>query len=208
VNRPDKFAFYGQLCGPTLREDFMNSEQNKSYENITITRNEKKRFQLLVKTTVSLEPPLPHTIIDEIALFWTRRRIIILEITDETMTGKRGGLWWNAFTFDMSKLRSALTISIDKNHGIVECSLDINTILQLITPMNQMYWVEEMAAFESSIRTGDDKKEEWDEFRRVHKKENIRWFWRMVTFVGITIIGSQIIGGLLSWLIGLMKASK
>jgi hypothetical protein len=186
----------------------MNGEKLVPAENIMISQSENPGFHLSVRHTVSLPTPLPKTITNEIAQFWQQRRVIFSAISDNLLYGQRGSLWWNAITFDMSKLRSDLTITLDKEEGKVECLLDVKTTLQQITPMNQMYWVEEMTAFESYLQSGDEKAEEWAEFQNEYRKDNKRWVWGIIITVGITLFLSQVTVGLITWLLSLLTDSK
>jgi len=186
----------------------MNEEDLVTEENITISQSEKRGFHLLVRQIVDLPAPLPETITHEIAHFWNQRRVTFSEISDNMMCGQRGSLWWNAITFDMSKLRSDLTINLDKEQGKIECLLDVKTTLQQITPMNQMYWVEEMTAFKSYLQSGDEKTEEWAEFQKEYRKDNKRWVWGIVITVGIIVFVSQAAGELIRWLLRMLTNSK
>ena len=186
----------------------MNEEKIAPPQNILIGPSEKPGFHLEVKTNVNLPAPQPKSIEKEIAQFWQQRRVEFLEISDHRMSGQRGSLWWNAITFDMSKLRSDLTVTLNKEAGKVECVLDVKTSLQQITPMNQQYWVEEMVAFESYLQSGDDKKNEWAEFQQDYSKDNKRWMWGIVITVGVAAIASQIAGRFFPWLFGLLSGSN
>lgn len=185
-----------------------SEERSGTGENITISPSTKTGFHLLVRQIVKLSVPFPTTITDEIAEFWSRRRVRFSEVTGKIMHGQRGSLWWNAVTFDMSKLRSDLTVLLDQEQGQVECLLDVKTTLQQITPMNQMYWVEEMIAFESYLQSGDEKKEEWVEFQKAYRQDNKRWVWGLVVTIGIAAVVGEVVGGLLSWFLGVLTGSK
>jgi hypothetical protein len=186
----------------------MNRDKLVPAENIMISESETPGFHLSVRHTVSLPTPLPKTITNEIAQFWQQRRVTFSAISDKVMYGQRGSLWWNAITFDMSKLRSDLTVTLDKEEGKVECLLDVKTTLQQITPMNQMYWVEEMTAFESYLQAGDERTEEWAEFQKEYRKDNKRWVWGIVITAGIAVILSQVAVGLMTWLFSLLTGSE
>lgn len=186
----------------------MNQVNTVPEENIIISQSEKLGFHLSVQQIISLSPPLPKTVSQEIAQFWQQRRVIFSEISDNVLLGKRGSLWWNAITFDMSKLRADLTIHLDKEKGTIRCLLDVKTTLQQITPMNQQYWVEEMVAFKSFLQSGDEKKEEWEEFKEEYRKANRHWVWGFAITAGIAVIVSQMVGGLMTWLLSLFSSSK
>ena len=185
-----------------------NGETLVAEENITISKSEKPGFHLLIRQIITLPAPLPETINDKIIRFWAQRRITFSAVSDKMMYGQRGSLGWNAITFDMSKLRSDLAIHLDKEQGKVECLLNVKTTLQQITPMNQMYWVEEMSAFDSYLHSGDERKEEWVEFQKEYRKDNRRWVWGIAVTAGIAVLAGQVAGGLLSWLISLLTGSK
>lgn len=186
----------------------MNEENLASGENILIGQSEKTGFHLSVQTIVSLSAPLPKDIDMEIAQFWQQRRVVFSEISKHTMYGHRGSLWWNAITFDMSKLRSDLTVHLLQETGKVECVLDVKTTLQKITPMNRRYWVEEMIAFESYMQSKDDKPNDWSEFLQEYRKDNKRWVWGIAITVSVAMIVSHVVGGFLSWLLGLVTSSR
>ena len=186
----------------------MNWDKLAPAKNIIIGLSEKSGFHLAVRQTVCLPILAPNEITSEIAQFWQRRRVKFSVISNDVMYGQRGSLWWNAVTFDMSKLRSDLTVTLNKEERKVECLLDVKTTLQQITPMNQMYWVEEMAAFESYLQSGDERTEEWVDFQKEYRKDNRRWVWSIIITVGITVIIGQVAGGLMTWLFSLLTSSK
>jgi hypothetical protein len=106
-------------------------------------------------------------------------------------------------TFDMSKLRSELTVTIDAGTGIVACTLRINTILQSITAMNRRYWREEMEVFESVLVRNDDRASVWREFKRESKKASVRWVIAIAVVVGSATIGRELIDQIFVWVAGI-----
>jgi len=92
--------------------------------------------------------------------FWTRRGIAFKKISESNYIGKRGNLFGNLTSFDMSKLMTELTITISQNK--IDCSLEVNTFAQQITEQNKAYWDLELDTFNNFLKRSDEKKEEWD----------------------------------------------
>jgi hypothetical protein len=161
------------------------------------------RFGLIVRKGVRMTLPLPPTVAGAVAQFWRARGVRFLEVTDSRMVGRRGSLWWNAVTFDMSKLRSELTVTIDAGTGIVACTLRVNTILQSITAMNRRYWSEEMDVFESVLVRNDDRASEWRQFTRQSRKASIGWVLAIAVAVGSATIGREFIQQIFAWVAGI-----
>jgi hypothetical protein len=167
-------------------------------KDVTVTVSDKPGFDLQIRKVVELSAPLPANLKDNVRHFWEKRRITFLDESEGTLMGMRGSKLWNAVTFDMSKLRSDLSIVFNQQAGTIECVLDVNTSLQQITPMNQMYFVEEMSVFESYLKAGDEQEEAWKEFKQEYSKDNRRWFWRLFLIIGGGMLIGKVFGALLS----------
>lgn len=157
------------------------------------------RFGLVVRKSVRLPQQQLPTLAAVVVQFWQARGVRFVEVTDSRMVGRRGSLWWNAVTFDMSKLRSDLTVTIDAGTGLVACTMRVNTILQSITAMNRRYWREEMDVFESVLVRNDDRASEWTEFQRESKKASVGWVMAIVVAVVSGIVGREFIGQIFVW---------
>lgn len=160
------------------------------------------RFGLTVRKRVRLAPPLPLTVATAAAQFWQARGVRFQEVSASRLIGQRGSLWWNPVTFDMSKLRSELRVTVDNEIGAIECVLHVNTLLQSITAMNRQYWIEEMETFEAVLVRNDDRASEWEEFRRDAKKASTSWVVGIAVVVGTATIIRGLAGPFLEWLAG------
>lgn len=94
--------------------------------------------------------------------YWSRRGVVFYRVDDGALTGRRGSLWANPWTFDMRKVEATLTIGIA---GVtVRCTLDVNTAFQLISAWNRSWLEFEMDTFESYLLHGDEQEAEWARF--------------------------------------------
>jgi hypothetical protein len=166
---------------------------------IEVTESENES---VVKITVSLPPPWPEHTVAGIAQFWSQRRVVFSKVTDEVMVGERGSLFWNAVSFDMGKLRSSLQINLDGNEGFIHCRLRVNTTYQNITQTERMYWVEEMRAFQSFLKFGDERKDEWVQFQKELGKSQIWFVVRVLAITALLGIGAGAAKFLIKWLLG------
>jgi hypothetical protein len=110
----------------------------------------------------------------KVITYWSERGITFNDISGDVLTGRRGSVWGNLTSFDMSKLMARLTVSLAVPNT-VSCVLDVNTILQGITEWNRAYWQLEMETFESFLLTGDKKDEVWRTFLKANKKASLAW---------------------------------
>ena len=106
--------------------------------------------------------------------FWQQRGIVFTEKSENLLVGKRGSLWGNLTSFDMSKLTTNLTISRSKG-CLIECKLEINTVMQEITHFNRAYWQLELDTLESWLLFGFKRDAEWREFHNAVRKESVNW---------------------------------
>jgi len=120
--------------------------------------------------------------------FWAQRRIKFDETSSYRLVGRRGNLFGNLISFDMSKLITKLTVTVS-NENEIDCTLDINTLFQQITTANKIWWDLEMQAFESSLLRNDEQNEVWESFITYHKKAA----WKWVLFIVLSTLASAII---------------
>ena len=106
--------------------------------------------------------------------FWSRRRVVFSETSGKTLVGRRGNLFGNLTSFDMSKLIAKLTVTISEQNEVY-CVLDVNTVLQQITEYNKAWWDLEMDTFESFLLHNDEQEEKWKKFGVHYKKA--AWAW-------------------------------
>ena len=132
-------------------------------------------LRLLVTFTTKVSVPVATTLDQQIADFWEERHVTFHKKSNDELVGSRGSLWWNPITFNMSRLKSDLVVRIDRNSGAIVCELDVNTVLQTITPMNKKYWIEEMRSFEDFLASGTIGRASWDKFGKDYRNANIRW---------------------------------
>ena len=108
--------------------------------------------------------------------FWTNRGIKFDQITDTILTGKRGNLFGNFISFDMSKLMSKLVITVSPENEI-HCVLDVDTFMQKITEYNLAWFDLEMDTFQSYMMDFDEQDERWTRFDANYKKA--AWIWSL-----------------------------
>ncbi|HEU0172894.1 MAG TPA: hypothetical protein VFV58_01420 [Blastocatellia bacterium] len=170
-------------------------------EIITLFPTEEQPFQLTIKKKARLNRGFNDEVISRIVQFWEKRRIRFGEISGDTLNGKRGSLWWNAMTFDMSKLKADLTIFLLREKRIIECLMTVDTRFQKISPMNRAYFEMEMDAFSAYLLRGEDYEEEWRVFNATHRKDNLRWVARYI--IAALIIAA--IYGSFEWLMWMLR---
>jgi hypothetical protein len=111
-----------------------------------------------------------HKVVD----FWSRRRIKFSETSSHTLVGTRGSWLGNLISYDMSKLKSELMITVSPANEL-RCRLKINTLMQIITEYNKAWWNLEMESFESYLLETDEQEERWERFSANNKKAAIVW---------------------------------
>jgi hypothetical protein len=119
-------------------------------------------------------PQWDETIRQRVLDFWSRRNIVFKKITGDTLIGKRGNLWGNLTSFDMSKLMAELSIKVSSENRI-SCVLEVNPFMQHITDWNKAWWNLEMESFESFLLNGNEQVEKWKHFTAAHQKAASVW---------------------------------
>lgn len=113
--------------------------------------------------------------------YWQQRRIVFTELSEDILIGRRGSLWWNLATLDVSKLRTEITIKRLPQSSKVECILDVNTFAQILTPWDATYLRLEMEIFESYLLNGDLQTKKLENFKQLYRPANRDWlrgrFW-------------------------------
>lgn len=181
-----------------------NRQDPLEYKSITtLTHNDGSSSFLTFRETVRLRTEIDEAVKQKIIYFWEKRRIRFADRSEKILWGKRGSIWWNMVTFDMSKLKSDLTIIIDPKKRCVECVLEVNTKFQHITPMNAAYFAEEMSAFSSYLRNNDEKLQEWKDFKKKYRKSNLMWVLGVLLMASILGILSGLLEGLFALLRGI-----
>jgi hypothetical protein len=125
--------------------------------------------------------------------FWSRRGISFFESSETTLVGRRGSIFGNLVSFNMSDLLSSLWINISLKNE-VHCVLDVDTILQRITEYNRAWWDLEMETFESFLLRSDEQEAKWQAFLASHHNASLAWA------ASFGILGSQVPPGLRSML--------
>ena len=106
--------------------------------------------------------------------FWQGRGIHFSDTRTDVLRGRRGSLWGNLTSFDMSKLVAHLTISAS-SPALLECVMEIDGRYQDLTDWNEAYWHLEMETLESYLLTGDQKGPEWRQFQRDSRAAAWQW---------------------------------
>ncbi|RYZ86482.1 MAG: hypothetical protein EOP04_13790 [Proteobacteria bacterium] len=105
--------------------------------------------------------------------FWSRRGMAFQSTPQDLLLGKRGHLLGNLTSFNMTKLMSNLTVTVDGTN--VEAVLVVNKLGQSITDWNRAWWNLEMEIFESHLLSGDNQEERWAQFLKEYKSQ--AWIW-------------------------------
>jgi len=128
---------------------------------------------LQIRKTISL-PVWDETTKQKILTYWEARGIVFTDTQGDVLTGRRGSMIGNLISFDMSKLLANLTVS-RTGASEIECILEVNTILQIVTEWNTAYWQLEMDTLESWLLHNDGKEAEWRLFQRGMRKAATQW---------------------------------
>lgn len=119
-------------------------------------------------------PEWNEDIKQKIISFWENRRVVFYATDGDKLEGKRGNIWGNLTSFDMSKLMTKLTISRASPVDFT-CSMHVNTIMQDITEWNKAYWQYEMDTLESWLLHDDMKVNEWEEYSSGAREASVKW---------------------------------
>ena len=110
--------------------------------------------------------------------FWQQRRFRFDIVDGTTLTGRRGSIWGNLVSFDMSKLIACLTLTRVGDSNLM-CVLDVNPVLQTITEWNRAYWELEMDTLESWMLRDDLRQDEWSAFLRASRRASLLWVFSL-----------------------------
>lgn len=127
----------------------------------------------VISKTLQL-PTWNQDVKQQIISFWSARGFSFSQESGDTIVGTRGSIWGNLTSFDMSKLISTLTVSINDS-ACCTCTLDVYTIAQTITPWNAAHWQLELDTFENWILYGNAMEHEWAELQNASAKSNLLW---------------------------------
>jgi len=89
-----------------------------------------------------------------IIAFWEQRRMVFTDTEGDTLRGRRGNLWGNLISFDMSRLKTTLTV-VRASPQLIHCQLNIDTFYQYITDQNRAYWDNELEALAAYLAPAD-----------------------------------------------------
>ena len=104
--------------------------------------------------------------------YWEERGFVFAETAGDTLIARRGSLWGNLTSFNMSKLIADLEITRTRPDAI-ECVMTVSTFAQGITEWNQAYWKLEMDTMESWLLRGDKREAEWEAFLEANRKATL-----------------------------------
>lgn len=121
---------------------------------------------------------------EKILSFWVQRNIKFDTSIKNHYEGKRGSLWGNLNSFDMSKLSTKINIMRNDNNEII-CQLEVMTFGQIITKKNKKYWELELESFESAMLKNDYKEAEWEAYNK-------------------KVVGNDLLGTLMAIILGLL----
>jgi hypothetical protein len=156
---------YNPLLQVTLAVDTINYVLRKAKRKVEKLMRIEKRFFVQ-----KWDQGLLQKAVD----YWTKRGIVFEKREENALFGKRGSIFGNLFSYDMSDLISQLYISVSSNNELT-CLLDVNTFMQWITERNIEYWFLEVDMFESYLLHNDEQIEEWNDFRKRNILGSIIW---------------------------------
>jgi hypothetical protein len=111
-----------------------------------------------------LVPGWDERLMQKTVAYWSKREFVFEQSEGGGLFGKRGSIWGNLFSNNMSKLIAQLSISVSPVNELT-CTLDVNTAMQYITTKNKKSLSQEMDMFESFLLRNDEKIEKGSEFR-------------------------------------------
>jgi hypothetical protein len=128
-----------------------------------------------MRITKSISLPEWHDEVKQKVIdFWQERRVTFSETAGDTLRGRRGSLWGNLFSFDESRLAADLTIS-RTGEANIECVLNVDTRYQDIVEWSEAYWRLEMDTLETYLLRGDQREQEWQQFREDARAAAWKW---------------------------------
>ena len=107
-------------------------------------------------------PGWDDAIRNKVVRFWEDRRIEFDSTDGDTLVGRRGSLFGNLLSYDMTRLRAELVVT--HAAGTVHAKIEINTVGQTVTEWNRAWWLIEMCMFESWIVDDNPQTERWNAF--------------------------------------------
>ncbi len=113
--------------------------------------------------------------------FWNRRGFRNAAINSNLeLVGTRGSWFGNFTSFNMSKLKTSLTMSSPKSDQVV-VELDVNTLGQLITEWNLAYWRLEIIELHTILLGEGNISDLWHRFQRNSRRASILWMFSFMT---------------------------
>lgn len=100
--------------------------------------------------------------------YWRGRGVVLAQVGDGQMSGRRGSLWGNLMSLHIAKVLS--TVTITRTADGIECVVDIDARYRGVTKQNRTYVELELAVLESYLATGDMQPEAWKQHRRTSSK--------------------------------------
>ncbi|HEY9787402.1 MAG TPA: hypothetical protein V6D17_18580 [Candidatus Obscuribacterales bacterium] len=107
--------------------------------------------------------------------FWTQRGMHFFETGTNVLRARRGRLLHNVYSFDNSKLKADLTLTV-ADLPIVDCVMHIDTSFQDWTDWNRAYFHLEMVTFETFLLRDDKQEKLWQCFKKDSNLATTRWF--------------------------------
>lgn len=128
----------------------------------------------------------------QIKSFWKGRKFKFNNISDNYYEGKRGSIWGNLSSFDMSNLITKLHITRDESNEI-SCELDIKTFGQQITVWNKEFWQLELDTFESVLLRNDYKETEWEKYNISSTQKDFLWMIKYAVITFVIVVTSSVV---------------
>jgi hypothetical protein len=134
-------------------------------------------------------PNWDYLTIQNAVVYWEKRGFKVEHQTEDVYHLKRGNIIHNAYTFNMKKLETRLTLHFE-DETYIHANLDVNTAFQMIVSSESMFWDLEMQEFESVVLHNKFIPELWKKQRSKYTKQ-----------ITAIIIGIIVVGVLLGLLI-------
>lgn len=124
--------------------------------------------------------------------YWKTRNVALREGNDETLNGRRGGIFGNLFSFNMQKLITEISVKKISEKRI-EAQLHITTTFQTITDSNRQYWEMEMKEFREYLASGKLIPKEWQGYKKKARRSDIKWVLGLLLFTILYLITFKVI---------------
>jgi hypothetical protein len=144
-----------------------------------------------IRRTVAL-PEWNESTPQKIKQYWQGRGVVLQQVDDRRMRGRRGSLWGNLCSLHIAKV--VTTVEVTRTPTGLECVLNIDPRYRSVTVLNRTYLELELAVFESFLLTGDLQPQAWAEHRQAAARASVELAGMALRHVYLRR-GPMVIGG-------------